>query len=1042
MRLLGFVICLCIATSALSQGNALHWKNRTPVKGYWQQDVSYEIKASLNDETDLISGEMSLVYTNNSPDELTQLYFHVYQNMFEPNSYKNQFAGKADGKQEEWQKTDVTKMRINGKEVPFKKDNTVLIVDLSEPILPGSSAQIDCSFSTQFGAQGGRMKVYTNNGHKHFNVVHWYPRISVYDRKFGWTTDQHLGHEFYGDFGTYEVEISLPEHYILDGTGKLLNRAEVLPESLMEKVRIENFADKPWGEKPSEVVPVSSKPKTWKFKAENVHDFAWTADPTYRIGLAKAKLEDGSVVDCYSLAQEQHASGWQNAAAYTASVIELYSKDFGSYAYPKMIVADARDGMEYPMLTLDGGRDPHYRDLIAHEVGHNWFFGMVGNNETYRASLDEGFTQFLTSWAMEHLEGDTINWTTSSSKIQEMFKDERGTRDAQIFHGYYRAALMNNSDPNLNTHSDHFKDRTGYGQVYYKTATMLYNLQYVLGDSLFLESMQHYFNQWKFCHPYFNDFRSSIIQFTGVDLNWFFDQWLESGSDIDYGIQSFKRRDEGSYEIEIVRKGEMQMPIALTVTTKDGDQLEYWIPNTYFVKSNSNNVLPQWVGWGDNNTVYRAQIASVTEVKTVQIDASNRLADVYHLDNKIPFPIDVQFDDLNYSYPIRAYAVEWHPSLWYNGYDGLKIGVEAKGDYFHTHHKIDVGFWFNTGLLQQTNSLHDISTESDFYRFNYRLDYQTPLRGIAKNLDVIVSTRFMDGVAINKVGWQKKFANRKTKISQSIWSLYRPDQKSLNYAIIPGQWGVEAFNNFLQTELEHRYRYGKRSQGLVRSNLRNNFLGSDYNYGFVNLSSVNENRTKKLNLRTRVFAQVGFGSDWAPESQLLAAGANPEEMQSNPFIRSAGFIPATAGGYGIETGWFNSGGGLNLRGYSGYLMPELNEDSLVRFAYAGTTGLAVNTELEFDDLIRILPGFKRWVEVKTYLFADAGLIDLMADSYQLSGLRADAGVGMALDIKQWGQWSDLQPTTIRVDFPLFLNRPPSNQEFFQFRWILAIDRAF
>ena len=332
-----------------------------------------------------------------------------------------------------------------------------------------------------------------------------------------------MGHEFYGDFGAFDVELTLPANYVLDGTGFLLNRSEVLPDDLMDKLAIENFKDKPWNSPPSEILPESDELKTWKFHAENVHDFAWTADPHYRIGRQEVQLENGDKILCVALAQEQHASGWQNAAEYASQVVQVYSQDFGSYAYHKMIVADARDGMEYPMLTLDGGKDPSYRGLLAHEIGHNWFFGMVGNNETYRASLDEGFTQFLTSWALVKLEGDTMHRNDSGSKIDKLFYEAHGTVERSVYSGYYWSAIARDNSPSLNTHSDKFETRHQYGQVYSKTGTMLYNLQYVLGDELFLDAMSHYFNQWKFCHPYFGDFRRSIIQYTRVDLNWFFD---------------------------------------------------------------------------------------------------------------------------------------------------------------------------------------------------------------------------------------------------------------------------------------------------------------------------------------------------------------------------------------------------------------------------------------------------------------------------------------------------------------------------------------
>lgn len=1056
MKRLLTLLSLCLAVTSVAQydplhppasfqsaDNPLYWKNRKPYEGYWQQDVQYHIKATLDDQQERITGTLRLEYTNNSPSTLKELYFHVYQNAFEPGSYKQRLeqSGEADTAVT-YQHTEVSNLRVNEVEHAFEKDNTILRVVLANPLASGETVWITCEFITQFGPDHGRMKTYTTHGYKHFNVVHWYPRISVFDRKFGWTTDQHLGNEFYGDFGSFDVEILIPEHYVLEATGNLLNREEVLPASLMEKLDIRKYANKPWNEKPSEVIAPSQKLKTWKFHAENVHDFAWTADPAYRIGTATAKLENGREVTCVALAQEQHASGWQNAAAYTARIIELYSKDFGEYAYHKMVVADARDGMEYPMLTLDGGRDPQYRDLLAHEVGHNWFYGMVGNNETYRAALDEGFTQFMTSWAMTALEGDTLA-PYNKGLWWKWFYEPELVRDNEVYNGYYYSAIARDEDPQLNTHSDQFEHRSQYGQVYYKTATMLYNLQYVLGDSLFLSAMQHYFNQWKFCHPYFEDFRASIIQATGVDLNWFFDQWLETDKKINYAISAFAKKGQGKYELRLKRKGGMQMPLDIALYDKNGREYLYHIPNTGFVKNTGAGVLPQWYGWGDFNREYNTVIELDADIRKVRIDPSGRLADVYQLNNTSPMEVSLELDDLLRLRMGHRYEVEWFPSIWYNGYDGVKTGIGVSGSYRYTYHQFDAGFWFSPGIAQQQGLLEDTALSDQFNRFSYRINYSTPLRGIGKSLSLNIGSRWLDGLVSNSIGWSKQLPNDKTSIGFDLKSLYRPRAADLNYLIYPGEWNANRWNNFSEMALLHRYRYGN-SEGRITSKLRSPFFWSDYSYGFINLEAVNENRFGGLNLRTRAFGQYGLGNQWAPESQLYASGGNPESMMSDPFVRSIGFIPSDLYGYSGTTGNFQPGGGLNLRGYNNYVLPELNSDSLLRFAYAGYSGLALNTEMEFDDLVQINSRTKGYVELKTYLFADAGMININRSTEPLewSNIRIDAGVGLALQIYQWGTFHALKPLTIRADFPLFLNRPPSSQEYFAFRWLIGVQRAF
>ncbi|MFH1320789.1 MAG: M1 family metallopeptidase, partial [Bacteroidota bacterium] len=630
--------------------NPQYWKNRKPHESYWQQDVHYIIKANIDENTDIIDGSLELTYWNNSPDELTHVFFHLYQNAFQPDSYydnlqKNNNRNPIYGKYEKQKLgTVVEKISIDKKEIKSELDNTILKAFLSQPLKSGESITFYIKFKTYFDIGGvrRRMKTFNSFGYKHYNGVHWYPRIAVYDRKFGWTTDQHLGHEFYGDFGTYDVELSFANNFIVGATGFLVNREEVLPAELRKKLDIKNFADNTWNTPPSVIIPYDSlNRKTWKYHAENVHDFAFTADPTYRIGeaeclpaglsseaLAKreASAQVGQGIKCIALVQEPHASRWQSAAEYTAKIVRVYSEDFGMYVYHKMIVADARDGMEYPMMTLVGGSDPGYRWLFAHEVGHNWFYGQVGNNETYRAALDEGFTQFLTIWFLEKVEGNVIVKLYPKSKYLQRFSKPEKLRESRLYYPYISKATKGITNT-LNTHSDDFGGKTynsgGYRQVYCKAATMLYNLQYVLGDELFLKAMQHYFEQWKICHPYFIDFRNSIIQYTKADLNWFFDQWLETSKTIDYAVKSIspspalppvggegdpslekpslskEQEVKNEYEITFKRKGGMQMPIDFQVSTQDGNSYQFHIPNTWFVKKTNATVLPKWFGWGN-----------------------------------------------------------------------------------------------------------------------------------------------------------------------------------------------------------------------------------------------------------------------------------------------------------------------------------------------------------------------------------------------------------------------------------------------------------
>jgi hypothetical protein len=1080
MRIVWLSILLCAAIAAQGQSydplhppnsyntasNPNYWKNKMPYEGYWQQDVHYTIKALIDEKTDIISGKQELVYTNNSPDELNFVYFHLYQEAFQPGSHYDKLLEASDDqpKYGKYEKqgfgTEIKKLLVNGTEAKTEQDNTILKVYLSTPLKSGESVTFNIDFETYFGPYSGygsgverRMKKFNSwkMDLKHYDGVLWYPRISVYDKKFGWTTDQHLTQEFYGDFGTFDVELDFASNFVVDATGFLQNRSEVLPDDLRKKLDIKNFTSRVRADSVSIITPYdSTQRKTWKYHAENVHDFAFTADPSYRIGEA-----EWNGIKCIALAQERNAYKWQNAADYSAKVIQVYSEDIGMYVYHKIIVADARDGMEYPMLTLDGGGDPSYRSLLAHEIGHNWFYGQVGTNETYRAFMDEGFTQFLTAWSMVKIDGDTVvrRKGTFFPKFYERFERPVLAIDNEVYSDYLYTAVRN-ADPALNTHSDDFSNEHGYGggygQVYNKTAVMLYNLQYVLGDELFLKAMQHYFATWKIAHPYPEDFRNAIIQYTKVDLNWFFDQWLETSKRIDYAIKTVKYGETADqYVVSFKRIGDMQMPLDFTVHSNDGKSHHFYIPNTWFEKETDATVLPRWTGWGELAPTYEAKITVPGGIKNVVIDTTRRLADINMLNNSSSLPITYTLDSRIYNdsdpYNYELFA---RPDVWYNGYDGIKAGVHLNGNYMNYKHIFALNVWFNTGIAQR---LPDAVTESNFDNVNnefddlsFRFNYMNHLSKLGRGIRVRLGAKMLDGLGHYRLGLEKD-SKHGLKFYSYFNSLYRKDSISLNYLIHSDEWTPAAWNNTINVGVEKRYGY-KRGYGHIKLHLRSSALGGDYDYSQLSLSVVNRNYLGPLKLNTRTFVQYGTGNALPKESSLFLAGANPEEMMDNKYTRSLGFLDYNWQGYGSNTNNFHHGGGLNLRGYSGYLAPELDGNDSIRYSYRGNSGAAVNVELEFQDLIPIsFYNLSQSFGLKMYLFGDAGIVAINGNNekLELADIRADAGVGAALTINYWGPFEKVKPLTIRFDMPLLLNRIPAlESDYFAPRWIIGVNRAF
>jgi aminopeptidase N len=1091
--LLLFILFCALAASSAGQifkgspsSNPLYWKNRKPDAAYWQQDVHYTINARMDEDDHRIDGEETLAYTNNSPDTLREVFFHLYQNAFIKGSYLHQLEkekgqkprlGQHEAAGEGTIVSYVAAMRSEGGKEPVQVrlqtdlDNTIMRVKLFEPLLPGQTVTLIMPFKTWYdnGSTRRRMQMYDAWGWKHYNGCQWYPKVSVYDRKFGWDTYQHLNKEFYGEFGTYDVSLDFPSNYVLEATGELTNRREVLPDELRKKLDMKNFETKKWNEPPSVITPyVKGERKTWKYHAEGVHDFAFTADPSYRMATTY-----WNGIECVGIAQEPHASGWQNSAEYVAKIIKTFSEDIGPYGYPKMVAADAQDGMEYPMITMDGGADPGYHGLLVHEIGHNWFYGMVGSNETYRAALDEGFTQFLTAWGLRRIDGDTMPIGAAKPRWTRKWIEPITVADRNVLNPYTLDAANHNELP-LATHSNDFHDALGheggYRLVYFKTASMLYNLQYVLGDSLFQRAMQHYFAQWRFAHPYFEDFRTSIIQFTHTDLNWFFDEWIETTKTIDYGVTGAHRvrRNGDEWAIRFRRYGLSQMPIDFTVTAKDGSQHSYTIPNTWFSKTGT-TALEKWWGWSRIQPSYTARVRLPGGLRSVQIDTSYRLADVNWTDNYFRKGLIgrggavIRFDaGLAHPFDRRHYRFWYRPDLWWNAVDGIKAGLHVEGDYMGLVKKIDGTVWWNTHLLQE-DQYKAHSGEEYYARYrpvSYALTLSSILLRRLPKLSGDVSIRDLDGLQYLRAGLRYA-ANDRSQFGFHLLGMNRQRMEEFDYLLAPREWSSTRERPNFSVNLSYYGSYGyNRGSGAVHLTLRAPFLTGHrddaFDYSFLQLEVINTHQLGKLDLRTRFFGRYGTGNNLPNESLLFAAGANPEQLMENKYTRSAGFVPEDEDWRGYnryEPTHFQQGGGLNLRGYTGYFLPDMR-DGAELIGYKARSGAAINAELDIDRLITLAPKFTRnWLHADVYLFADAGVYELshylpgdfsiIAPTEMWSDVHVDAGPGLALTIKRFGPFVQAQPLTLRVDVPVFLNRAPyGNPQYAALRYVIGVSRAF
>jgi aminopeptidase N len=859
-----------------------------------------------------------------------------------------------------------------------------------------------------------------------------------------------------------------------------VNKDDVLPAALRKQLDIANFKDKPIGSQPSVITEPNGSFKTWNFQAVNVHDFAWTADPTYRIGETT-----WNGIQCVAIAQENNAAGWQQTAQFTAKVIATYSRDFGMYNYPKIVCADAADGMEYPMITLDGGYYPSHQGLIAHEVGHNWFFGMVGSNETYRAALDEGFTQFLTAWCMRKL----------TKESQPELK--------RAFAGYMEDAI-DGTDEVLETHSNDFHSATGHGggykHVYYKTASMLYNLQYYLGDSVFLQAMKNYVEQWKFCHPYIEDFRNSIIQSAQTDLNTFFDQWFQTNKSADYSIKRITPlKTTNYYRVTLQRNGKMVMPVDLDFlispktipTTANGNAnsknrnnrnvspsdvfYSITIPVTQYQKPGRYNLKP-WIGWDKLRPTYTFDIEMPVDgkVKQVWLDRSGRLADINRVNNVWKKRSEWRLDlgnGANTNY-LGVYQGLVRPAVRYNVASGVLLGAVASGQYAGRKKEFNLGLWYTSGWQARYSHAPKLQYQAEFKhqtRGGGTYYYQSLLYNEINTHEL----GWFNRIGKTEYGLNGKSMQRYHRLQYNIdqpfynpWinsqlsgrDPYFPQRDQLDgFLSTANQWSYVAQ---AQLNLYVKQAYsGWGKSGSVRFDMRMPSPWSNSQYGFVQLEWKHFQPVGKTLLRLRSLAYFGGGNNPTPESVLYLASANPEDAFQQDLYRDFGMYNLN----NSSTQWntIQVNGGLNLRGFNGYSAPKTvkqanGNDTTLAF-FRGNQGLGINAALDLTPYFRWIPKVKL-LGINPYLFGDAGIIGQplnslntnreMVTSQVYSRLLADAGFGASVNLRNWSTITKnkalraAKPINLRVDFPIWVNAVQNDDSFVQFRMRVSVGTDF
>lgn len=521
---------------------------------YWQQKAEYKMNIVMDEKNHQYTGTQTLNYTNNSPDQLERVFYHLYFNAFQPGSMmdvRSLTIGDPDPRvgdrisklnEDEMGWIKVKSLKMNGKDVTFTEVGTVLEVDLAKAIKPGETVKLEMTWDAQVPIQI-RRSGWMNSEGVEFSMTQWYPKMCEYDQE-GWHANPYVGREFYGVWGNYHVTIEMDETYLIGGTGVLTNASEIgkgyakLDKSNAKKGRL-----------------------TWKFEAKNVHDFAWVADPDFLH--EKVTTPDGYVLHFIHQDDPEFNQNWQDLQEFAIKGFEYLSDHFGAYPYPQYTVIQGGDGgMEYPMATLITGKR-NLRSLVGvtiHEAAHSWYQGVLASNESLYAWMDEGFTSFATSECMARL-----------------FESGARNPHASAYASYLNLARNKKENP-LSTHADHYETNRAYGvAAYSKGETLLAQLGYVIGEEVRNEALLTYFNEWKFKHPDVRRFKRVMEKQSGLELDWYFEYFVNSTHTIDYGIREISGGGSGTVLV-LERIGAMPMPIDLEIEHTDGSLEWFTIP--------------------------------------------------------------------------------------------------------------------------------------------------------------------------------------------------------------------------------------------------------------------------------------------------------------------------------------------------------------------------------------------------------------------------------------------------------------------------------
>ena len=641
---------------------------------YFQQEVHYKIDVTLNVKGKNYQGHETLTYVNHSPDTLSYVWLHLYPNAYR--STNTPFARQQEARRnsrfyfsdpEERGYLDLTKIETNGKTLTHSlKDNAPdeAKITLPEPLLPGDTLVLNLDFKGKFPKVFSRMGTW---GRYYFAATQWYPKMVVYDQQ-GWHPDSYLDQgEFYGEYGSFDVRITLPKSFVVEATGMLKDdpQEEVFMQTIadtteyflgLDKHERKKFVKK-WIKDREKELDLNET-KTVHFYAEKVHNFAWFAGLHY---LVLKKIQPNGVLT-HVLVEPASAYQWRHVPEYVTRTLEFYGRHVGPYQYPKASVVQgdlrAGGGMEYPMVTIISIPALNWTRIlemvVMHEVGHNWFMGMLGSDERASAFLDEGMNSFLELKYMEHYYGKYN--LTNFKKLLHGLDLLRDIGEWQTMQMSYGSLVAQRTDLPLNLRAEEYNTSNYNSVSYHKGALLLLALEEYLSPEVFWRGMRTYFERWNGKHPTVQDFFQTMEDVSGEDLDWFVEEWYNSTTYCDFVIADLKQNEKTQHvEVFVKNKGAMKrMPAPVRLVTVAGDTLEHW-----------------WNGNPQEPVIFKVK----APVKMAEVNPRHTIFEMSYVNNRSGLLPPIKFNWFPQIPDFEHYEINIFPYYWYESFvDKHRLG--------------------------------------------------------------------------------------------------------------------------------------------------------------------------------------------------------------------------------------------------------------------------------------------------------------------------------------------------------------------------------